>query len=662
MAVFRGGKGRDDSFTGTGKPDRFVFDPADLNGRDVVIGGAGLDTLVFTAPGKVLAAALTGVSGIERIELADSGASIVLTQQIAQTGTDGRLTVVGGSGKDIIDASALFEQDAPDGEEASAPVTLLGGAGDDTLKGGADGRLVFDGGEGRDTINGVVGTVVYDGDDVRQVLSEGGTLRVTGAATIDLTRTRDQSLGDRAIVMGFQTVDASSAKQTVVVTAGAFQAVTGGKGADRITGATVITGGKGADELIGSETDSTLFILNTGDFLRGESIMGRSGSDTLLIHGSADLTRGSVKDIQSLNLAPSAAGADAVATMTPAQVADFTYLRGTGEVVVNLGRANKLDLANLHDLSGGAVVVTVNGSAKNDTINGIEQTFGLPTAGLALRILGGDGDDLIKALPSARLLDGGEGIDTLNMLSNRAMSIDLGQTRNQGVSGTGALRGFENVDLANGGGAAAVTVHGSAGANAITGSFGRSDLFGEGGNDILRGGNYFGAIAFLDGGNGDDVLIGSGENSRSIMTGGKSADTFRWSFRDTWTSPAQSDLVTDFKPGQDNLEFARSNFGFTGDAFDKRVVAGGTKVDLTGADLVIYTGGTLDSRQDVADFIADAKNGGHPGFIAGSDSAGRAVLYHTLANAFGDVERIVTIAVFDDLKPNQLTLSDFAFI
>lgn len=146
------------------------------------------------------------------------------------------------------------------------------------------------------------------------------------------------------------------------------------------------------------------------------------------------------------------------------------------------------------------------------------------------------------------------------------------------------------------------------------------------------------------------------------MTGGRDADSFRWMFRSTWSDFDGLDVVTDFKPGQDHLEFAQAQFGFAGDAFDARIVAGSTRVDVTGADLVIYTGGTLDSASDVLDYVEQAKNGGGSDvFVAGANGEGHTVLYHVLAHA-GVTDSVTAITELDGLKATQLTLTDFAFI
>lgn len=779
MAIFKGGKNRDETFAGTDANDRFLFDPADLTSGDVIVGGGGtgVDTLVFTAAGTISADALMNARGIEQIQLAAGTNALTLSDGFVASATGARISVVGGSGNDRVDASSLTGANAVTAAVGGGNDTLLGGAGADIfsfaqgtltsadfinggagidtvifgdqktssaeslanvqavellrlgnvgskialteelvlsaddyvhvvggagddqidisdvirdglqttiyLNGGAGddtiqnaGRKsasalylvsVVDGGTGADTIDLIgagSGRVTYDGGDALAAVSR-GMLVVRGAATIDLSAVRDQSAGDTAIVRGFTSVDASASKANVTLTgtggdSSSFgaESLIGGSGRDVIGNAAMISGGSGADTLIGATTVSTTFTLNEGDFVRGESILGQSGQDRLVAFGSADLTKGSVKGINTLVLSQSPAGSAASVMIGVDQVADLTYVQGGGELAIELGRRHALTLDRLYDQSFGEVRVTINGSAAADMIDAGQSS-------VAVTIRAGGGDDVVAGTIRSPLLDGGDGIDTLRLtgFAQASVEIDLSRIRNQGVSGTGTLLGFENVDMSNLGGDATVTVYGSEGRNELRGTSGTSALFGEGGDDILRALGDFGAITRLEGGAGEDTLYGTGENALAIMTGGRGDDTFRWIIRGAWADFDKPDTVTDFSSGHDHLSFAQRQFGFAGDAFERRVVAGGTGVNVTGADLVIYTGGKLDSIDDVVEYISAARNGGVSGFfIAGSTSAGHTVLYHTLAGEYGYSDNVTAIADLGAMKPTQLVLSDFAFI
>lgn len=108
MAIFKGGKDRDDTFTGSTKADRFEFDPVDLTSGDMIVGGLGraVDTLAFTAAGTIEVEDLANVSGIERIQLAAARSTLVLDDAFVSSATGTKVTVIS-RGDDTIDAAAL---------------------------------------------------------------------------------------------------------------------------------------------------------------------------------------------------------------------------------------------------------------------------------------------------------------------------------------------------------------------------------------------------------------------------------------------------------------------------------------------------------------------------------------------------------------------------
>lgn len=121
---------------------------------------------------------------------------------------------------------------------------------------------------------------------------------------------------------------------------------------------------------------------------------------------------------------------------------------------------------------------------------------------------GGSGNDLIYAANSftTELLDGGDGIDTLDLTSIGAFTyeIDLGNgVTNYGVE---SFVNFENVIF-------------GAGNDTGTGTFVDNSMVGNAGNDTLdgRAGNDF-----LDGGAGNDTLIGG--NGTDTLLGGDDDD------------------------------------------------------------------------------------------------------------------------------------------
>lgn len=779
MAIFKGGKGRDDNFTGGTKADRFEFDPLDLTSGDVIAGGDGhaIDVLRFTASGAIGVSALAHVSGIERIELADGGAnSLILNDVLVSSASGGRVqvvgsdsdeliyagrltgtnaidyvagkgadTVVGGAGNDTFtfDLSALDAADTVDGGGTGAAgdvlrlsgsgsigpnetagltsietvflgdggvaftltdalagtsergsmsiiggggndtliatgvtslLSLRGGAGDDILSGGASSTFA-DGGSGADTITLVRGGVTYDPGDIR-VTTGSGTLFVDHAAIIDLTQTDDQSIGDSAVVTGFTVLDASGAKEDVTLTGNGFEYLNGGAGRDTLSNAQYIGGGAGADTMIGSSLAGTTFFLDKHDFARGEVIRGMAEQvNKIFVTASTNFRIGTFENINSIQVAAGPGGNTDI-HLSAAQAAQIYGLSGNATadhaitVFVELGRGQTLNSY----LQPFGLTLDVTLSKADDTfslvlgtavVHGGDGDDRISVAGSAY---GDAGDDTITAGTAAGIHDGGEGSDTLllNGYASNPVVIDL-SARNQGVSGIGTCAGFENVNAASfqSGG---LTVTGSSGANILYGSINSDTLSGGRGDDVLSGSGGYGAHDTLDGGAGDDLLFGSVEFTPVTMTGGAGADTFRWTSLPDSSYFDVLDTVADFKSGQDNLEFASHltsrGFGFEGE-FDTRVVASGTKTDITGADLVIFRGGPVDSISGVAEYINAAKGGSDGGlFVAVENSAGHVVLYYSTSGIYGDdyYGGITAVADLGTIKPTDLALSDFTFI
>jgi hypothetical protein len=84
------------------------------------------------------------------------------------------------------------------------------------------------------------------------------------------------------------------------------------------------------------------------------------------------------------------------------------------------------------------------------------------------------------------------------------------------------------------------TINGDKNANRITGTAFRDHIYGNGGDDVI------------DGGGGNDLITGGAGND--TLTGGAGGDTFRYHDGDG------NDVITDFKPGEDKLDFLINNF------------------------------------------------------------------------------------------------------
>jgi hypothetical protein len=143
------------------------------------------------------------------------------------------------------------------------------------------------------------------------------------------------------------------------------------------------------------------------------------------------------------------------------------------------------------------------------------------------------------------------------------------------------------------------TLRGGDGGDRLDGDRGRDVLDGGSGNDVLDGGTKGDRLAgragrdVLDGGSGNDVLEGGAD--ADTLEGGDGSDDF------VFGAGHGRDVIADFQPGADRLDFS-GHGGVRGlGALDIRVVGGDTVIDTGGGDRIILTGfaGTL----TLADFL-----------------------------------------------------------
>jgi len=179
--------------------------------------------------------------------------------------------------------------------------------------------------------------------------------------------------------------------------------------------------------------------------------------------------------------------------------------------------------------------------------------------------LGGGDDTLTTFSPfgsgSTSEVDGGSGDDRL---------IQLGDQENadfSGEEGDDLLKGGAADDILSGG-SGDDTILGSSGDDLIQGGSGDDELSGGPGDDLIQGGS---GDDELSGGPGSDTL--TGQAGADTLTGGPGADTFRFELaEDNETDPGNGsasevfaggefDVITDFNPEEDTLQFDANFFG-----------------------------------------------------------------------------------------------------
>ncbi len=242
-----------------------------LQGDDVISGGDGADSLVGaigndslygdagadTLRGAVGNDLIDGGADFDRInEEFDANVTIVgITITTASLGSDTvaaieRIQVSGGEGNNLFDA-----------RQASVPVFLSGGAGNDTLLGGSKGDG-FNGGDGDDVISGGAGKDVIDGGDgVDYVYEKADTnFTVNGVTfTSTLTGTDTPTNVERIALIGgisANKLDGTLASVPVVLIGGrGNDTLLGGSAADTLSGGSrndaTVSGGDGTDSLDG---------------------------------------------------------------------------------------------------------------------------------------------------------------------------------------------------------------------------------------------------------------------------------------------------------------------------------------------------------------------------------------------------------------------------
>ncbi|WP_178130304.1 S-layer family protein [Reyranella sp. CPCC 100927] len=283
--LIQGGAG-DDRIDG-GADDDVIFGDA---GNDTIIGGLGSDTIKGNAGDDIFVVTSTadgrdsydGGAGIDTIDYSALGSAVTLTLRDGTTSTFATDTienvenVIGGSVNDRLTGNSLAN-------------TLTGNAGDDVLKGAAGNDILdggtgnddLDGGADNDRLSGGAGNDVLKGGAGDDVLKGGaGTDTLTGGAGFD--RFWFDSLSD-----GIDTITdfklSGASEDRIVLSASMFQNFTGDDAFDLIGSGYLRASAAGGQTQIqvdldgGGNSFQTLAIVN-GTFTNGVL------ADHLIVH------------------------------------------------------------------------------------------------------------------------------------------------------------------------------------------------------------------------------------------------------------------------------------------------------------------------------------------------------------------------------------------
>jgi Ca2+-binding RTX toxin-like protein len=302
--------------------------------------------------------------------------------------------------------------------------------------------------------------------------------------------------------------------QTITMTSRSFTApssenwtVTGTSGADTIVtlgGNDIIRGAGGDDNISTGTGDDTFLYSGTGNGF--DTVDGGAGTDTIRATAA--------KTVIGLH---SMAGVESISSGGFANVS-----------IAGSASADSLDFSNVQ-LSG---ITRIDTGAGNDTIVG---------SSVADTIAGGAGDDILKggggndtfqvnASGGLDNYDGGEGTDTIVATGKNV------------VIGIGGVTGVETISS---GGFSGVQIAGSSASDTF--DFTSVQLTG---------------IAGIDGGAGDDFILGNGAANRitggaglDTLTGGGGADTFVY-LQVSNSSVSQADVIQDFAHGTDKIDLS----------------------------------------------------------------------------------------------------------
>ncbi|WGF90236.1 G8 domain-containing protein [Marinivivus vitaminiproducens] len=439
-------------------------------------------------------------------------ADLISSSDIAteRTNSDGTITILGGAGNDTLEGrnSHVDRLDGQGGNDlirgrsgadylygasgsdtlygAAGANSLYGGSGNDVLEGGDDNDRMY-GGDGSDTLRGASGSNVgYGGGDNDSLYGESGADtfygddgddELYGAAGAD---TLFGGVGDDRIVAG-------SGHDKIYAGVG-VDTINGDEGNDLIyghAGDDIIRSGSGNDRIYAGSDMDTIYGFDGSDTLYGDlgddAIYGENDSDSLYGGGDNDVVDGGAGD----DTLYGDAGNDDVYGRSGDDVA----YGGDGED--NLYGSDGADQLYGDDSSD-----TLLGYNGNDTL------------------YGGAGDDNLKGESDDDELNGGDGNDTLD-----------------GGSGDDALYGDAGNDV----------LYGRSGHDEIFGGAGNDELFGSDGDDVLDGGS---GVDRLNGYTGGDrfVLSVLNDSGFDVVADFGSGDQLDF-----------SDVLSNFDPDTDDI-------------------------------------------------------------------------------------------------------------
>ena len=542
-------------FNALGGADKITVN--DLAGTDVTQVAIDLGATGGGGDGAADPVIVNGTSGDDQINVVGAGTSVSVTGLPAQVNIDGcgranDLLAINAGGNDTINASTLpagvigLTIDGGAGNDtiigSQGADMLIGGDGNDTVTGGrgndvallgaGDDTFIWNPGDGSDTVEGQAGTdtLVFNGANVGEnidISANGSRVRLfrdVGNVTMDLNGVEHiqfNALGgaDTITVNDLTGTDVKQVNIDLAATAGQRPGRRSGGHRDRQRhGRRRHRHGRqqrrlGGRQRAGGEGDDRG---RRGRPTTRSSVNGLAGNDTIDASG---LKAGQVN--LTIN------GGDGDDMITGSEGNDLV-IGGRGNDVASMGAGDDTFVWNPGDGSD-----TVEGQAGNDTLlfNGanISENIDISANGTHARLFR-DVANITMDLNGVETVDvnalGGADTITVNDLSGtdvKQVNLDLGGADGQADTVIiNATNGDDVITITNDNGV--VTVSGLATTVNISG-FEANDrivINGLGGDDVIEASGLSGMLLTADGGDGDDVLIGSAGND--TLLGGAGDD------------------------------------------------------------------------------------------------------------------------------------------
>ena len=521
-----GGRGADQAFLGTGN-DTFVWNPGD--GSDVVEGQGGFDKLQFN-----------GSNASENIDITANGSRVLLHRDVANISMDlnglEQINVVTLGGADNVNVADLTGTDTK-----QVHVDLAGFAGAGTGDGSADNV----------TVNGTAG------DDAVKIVSSAAETIVSGLAA-ETHIVGAESANDAVHAAGGDGND--SFDISGLVGGGPTIAIDGGTGTDAVN----LKGASTADNifLVQNGTDGQIALSQDGG--TSFTALNLSGVEQLNVTGTGGDDTINAQQLQANGFQLTLDGGAGDDTLTGGSGNDVllggagndTVIGGRGADQALLGSGNDTFVWNPGDGSdvvegqGGIDTLQFNGSNVGENINiganGSHAVLSRDVANITMDLNGMEQINFVA-------LGGADHINVADLTGTdvKQVHVDLasfpgagtgdGSADNVTVNGTA---GNDAVKVASS--ATETIVSGLAAETHVAGAESNLDtvhVAGGGGNDVIDASAVTpgGAQLVLDGGTGNDKIIGSSGN-----------DTILW-------NPGDGSDVVEGHGGFDTLQFNGAN-------------------------------------------------------------------------------------------------------